>query len=79
MYKSYVKQSKENNEKQRLAQASVIAGLSGIILIFIGSITGIVLGVISMKGKKYKALSKIGIMISILTMLPWILVVLLGQ
>lgn len=79
LYKSYLKESKENNENQRRAKFSVIAGLSGIILIFIGSLAGIILGIVSMKGKKFKTLSKIGIMVSILTMLPWLLVLVLGQ
>lgn len=79
LYKAYLKESKENNETQRLAKISIIAGLSGIILVFIGSIAGIILGIISMKGKKYKVLSKIGIMVSVLTMLPWLLVVVLGE
>jgi len=79
LYKAYLKESTENNENQRLAKLSILTGLSGIILVFIGSIAGIILGIISMKGKKYKALSKIGIMISILTMLPWLLVIVLGQ
>ena len=78
MYKSYTKESKEHNEKQSMAKASILFGLSGLFLVFAGSIVGIVLGFISMRGKKYKALSKIGIIVSILTALPWILVVLLG-
>jgi len=32
-----------------------------------------------MRGKKYKALSKIGIAVSILTALPWLFIVLFGQ
>lgn len=79
LYKSYLKESKESKENQKMARASIIAGLSGIILVFVGSAAGIVLGIISMKGKKYKALSKIGIAVSILTMLPWLLVIVLGQ
>ena len=79
LYKMYLKESKENNENQKMAKAAILFGLSGFIFIFVGSITGIVLGIISMRGKKYKALSKIGIAISILTMLPWLLVVILGQ
>lgn len=78
LYKSHLKESRENYEKQGLAKASIIAGLSGLIFIFAGSIVGIVLGMISMKGKKYRALSKIGIAVSILTMLPWLLVLMLG-
>ena len=79
LYKSYLKESKEHNEKQGMAKAAIIIGLSGIIFVFLGSIIGIILGLISMRGKKYKALSKIAIMISILTALPWLLVVIFGQ
>jgi ABC-type methionine transport system permease subunit len=79
LYKSYLKESKENNEKQGMAKASILVGLSGIIFVFIGSIVGIILAIISMQGKKYKALSKIGLVVSILTALPWILVIILGQ
>ena len=79
MYKSYIKESKDHNEKQTLAKASIIFGLSGVILVFVGSVVGIILGFVSMRGKKYKALSKIGIILSILTALPWIFVVLFGQ
>jgi Na+/proline symporter len=78
LYKSYLQESKEHNESQRLAKLSIIFGLSGLILVFVGSIIGLILGFVGMKGKKHKALFKIGIVISILTMLPWILVILLG-
>ncbi len=61
-----------------MAKASILIGLSGIILAFVGSVIGIILGLISMRGKKHKALSKIGVMVSILTLLPWLLVVTLG-
>ncbi|MCF6185002.1 MAG: hypothetical protein L3J56_10370 [Bacteroidales bacterium] len=77
-YKAYVLESKESNESQKMAKASIIFGLSGIILIFIGSIIGIILGLISMRGKKYKALSIIGIMVSVLTLLPWLMILLFG-
>jgi len=73
LYKSYAKKSKDSNESQKLAKASIIFGLSGIILIFIGSIIGLILGLISMRGKKHKGLSIIGIIISVLTLTPWIL------
>ena len=79
LYKSYVAESKQHNESQKMAKASIIIGLLGIIFVFIGSIIGIVLGLLSMRGKKYKALSKIGIVVSILTMLPWLLVIVLGE
>ena len=52
-YKSYLAESKNHNEKQTMAKASIIFGLSGIIFVFVGSIIGIILALISMKGKKY--------------------------
>ena len=79
LYKNYLKESKEHNEKQGMAKASILIGLSGIIFVFIGSIIGIILGIISMRGKQFKALSRIGIMVSILTMIPWLLVIILGK
>jgi len=79
LYKMYLIESKENNENQKMAKASVIFGLLGFILVFVGSVTGIILGLLSMRGKKYKALSKIGIAVSILTAIPWILIILFGQ
>ena len=79
LYKQYLKESKEHNESQKLAKISILVGLSGIIIVFVGSAIGILLGVLSMRGKKYKALSKIGIVVSVLTALPWILVLVLGQ
>jgi 4-amino-4-deoxy-L-arabinose transferase-like glycosyltransferase len=79
LYKSYARESAASNESQRMAKASIIFGLSGIILIFIGSIVGIILGLISMRGKKHKGLSIIGIIISFLTLLPWLMVLILGQ
>ncbi len=79
LYKAYLKESKEHNESQRMAKWSVVFGLSGIVLIFLGSVIGLVLGIISIRGKKYKALSKLGILLSILTALPWLLVIVLGE
>lgn len=78
LYKSYLNESKENNEKQGLAKTSILFGISGIILVFLGSFIGIALSLIAMRGKKYKALAKIGFVVSILTALPWILVIVLG-
>lgn len=79
LYKMYLSESKEHSENQKMAKASIIFGLLGLILAFVGSIIGIILGIISMRGKKYKALSKIGIVVSILTMLPYLLIIILGQ
>lgn len=78
LYKQYVQESKEHKEKQTLATWSIIIGLSGIILAFVGSIIGIILSILSMRRKKHQALSKIGLTVSILTLLPWLLVVFLG-
>ncbi len=78
LYRSYLRESKKSGESQRMAKWSIFFGLSGIILIGLGSFVGILLGVISMKGNKHKSLSKIGVAVSILTLLPWLLVVLLG-
>jgi len=78
IYKQYVQESKTNNEKQTLATWSIIIGLSGIILAFVGSILGIIMALFSMKGKQHKALSKIGLLISCLTLIPWLLVIFLG-
>lgn len=79
LYRAYLQESRKNDEKQGLAKASIVIGLSGIVLAFAGSLVGIVLGIISMRGKKYRTLSKIGIAVSILTALPWLLVLVLGQ
>lgn len=78
LYKQYVQESKANNEKQTLATWSIIIGLSGIIFAFIGSILGLILSILSMRGKKHKALSKTELPINLLTLLPWLLVVFLG-
>ena len=74
IYKSFSEDSKRDNESQTMAKWSIFFGLSGIILVGIGSIVGLILGLRSMKNKKHKALSNIGIILSILTMLPWIAV-----
>ncbi len=78
LYKSYLKESKESGESQKMAKWSIFFGISGIILVGLGSFIAIILGLISMKGKKHKALSKIGIMLGILTLLPWIMVIVAG-
>jgi len=78
LYKQYVQESKAHKEKQTLATWSIIIGLSGIILAFIGSIIGIILSIYSMKGKRHKTLSKIGFIVSVLTLIPWLLVIFWG-
>jgi uncharacterized membrane protein (Fun14 family) len=77
-YKDYVTTSKEHNESQTMAKLSIVFGLSGLILIGLGSIVGLILGFKSKKGKKHKTLSYIGIFLSILTILPWIAVLVWG-
>ena len=79
LYKAYIRESKESGESQKLAKWSIIFGLSGIVLVGLGSFLAILLGAISMRGKKHKALSKIGIMLGILTLLPWLMVFIGGQ
>lgn len=78
LYKNYKKESKKNDEKQTLATISIVIGLTGIVTFGIGSVLCIILALISMSGKKYKALSKIGVFVSILTMLPWVAVMIFG-
>jgi hypothetical protein len=79
LYKSYIKESKEHNESQTLAKWSIISGLSGIILIFIGSTIGILLAILSIRRNNYNTLAKIGLLISILTALPWLAVLIFGK
>jgi hypothetical protein len=79
LYRSYLKISKDDGESQKLAKWSIFFGISGIILVGLGSLLAIVFGLISMKGKKHKSLSKIGIILGILTFLPWLLVLINGQ
>jgi len=77
-YKQYAIESKESGEKQAMATWSIVLGLAGIITFGITSIIGVVLALISMRGKTHKALSKIGLSVSILMMLPWLAVIIFG-
>ena len=77
-YKDLSNDSKRDNESQTMAKWSIFFGLSGIVLIGIGSIIGLILGFKSKKNIKHKTLSYIGIFLSILTMLPWIAVLVFG-
>ena len=77
-YKQYIIESKEHNEKQALATWSIVLGLAGIITFGVTSIIGMILAFISMRGKTHKALSIIGLSVSILTMLPWVAVIVFG-
>lgn len=78
LFKHYVQQSKASNESQTMAIWAIVAGLMGIITFGITSIVGLILAVISMRGKKFKALSITGLVISVLTMAPWIAVIIFG-
>ncbi|MDA3912218.1 MAG: hypothetical protein PF448_12760 [Bacteroidales bacterium] len=42
-------------------------------------IIGIILGIVSMKGKKLRAPSWIGVILGALTLLPWLAVMIAGQ
>lgn len=79
LYKIYVRESMKSGENQKLAKWSIFFGISGIILVGLGSLLAIILGIISMKGKKHKSLSKIGIILGILSFLPWLMVWMFGQ
>lgn len=78
LYKDYVKESREHNESQRLAKISLVLGLSGIVLVGLGNLAGLIAGVIAVRRQQYKALAKIGILVSILTFVPWLMVMVLG-
>ena len=67
-YKQYVSESEKSNEKQTMATWSIILGLAGIVTLGITSILGAILALVSMRGKKYRALSIIGLSVCILTM-----------
>jgi hypothetical protein len=77
--KQYLRESKESDEKQTMAIWSIAAGLTGIITFGITSIIGLILSLTSMRGRKHKALSVIGLTISLLTMLPWLVVMVFGE
>jgi len=77
-FKQYLKESKESDEKQTLAIWSIVLGLAGIVTLGITSIIGLALALVSMRGKKHKALSIIGLTVSVLTMLPWLAVIVFG-
>jgi len=78
LLKHYVIESKESGEKQTMAIWSIVAGLAGIITLGITSLIGLILSLISMRGKKHKTLSIMGLVVSILTMLPWLAVLVFG-
>jgi|GEM_PF-2795410 len=77
-YKQYVREIRKSNEKQTMATWSIIVGLTGIVTLGITSIIGLILAIMSMRGKTHKALSIIGITVSTLTMLPWLVVIIFG-
>lgn len=79
IYRSYLRESKEHNESQRMAKVAIVLSIFGLFSIGLGSILGILIGFTSMKGKKFKALSKIAVVIGLITLFPWILVAIFGS
>ena len=77
-YKDYISESKKDGESQKMAVVSVILGASGILLFGITSIIGFILGIIVVIRKKNKALGKIGMVVSLLTLMPWLMVIIFG-
>lgn len=77
-YKQYVAECEESNEKQTMATWSVFLGLAGIVTLGVTSIIGVILALASMRGKKHRALSIIGLSICILTIIPWVAVIVFG-
>ena len=77
-YKQYVSDREASNEKQTMAIWSIVIGLTGIVTIGVTSIIGIILAILSMHGKSYRALSIIGLSVSVLTLLPWLSVIVFG-
>jgi uncharacterized membrane protein len=78
LYKQYVRNSKLSGESQKMAKWSVIFGILGLFSFAIGSFIGIILGIASLRKYKSKALSKIGIFVGILTLIPYVLVIVFG-
>lgn len=78
-FKQYLKESKESGEKQTLAVWAIVLGLAGIVTLGITSIIGLILALVSMREKKHKALSIVGLTVSVLTLLPWLAVIVLGE
>lgn len=78
IYRSYLRESKEHNESQRMAKVAIVLSILGLFSIGLGSVLGILLGFISMRGKNFKALSKIAIVLGLITLVPWILVLIFG-
>ncbi len=66
----------KDKEPQRLAFISIILGL--LIIVPFLSILGLLLAIISLVIKKNKRLSKVAVVLNILTMLPWIAVAVFG-
>ena len=73
---SYRKESKNKGESPRLAIVALILGL--LIIIPFASVLGLILALISLSIKKYKLLSKIALIVNLITLLPWIAVLIFG-
>ena len=78
LYKQYVRNSKLSGESLKMAKRSILFGILGLFSFGIGSIIGIILGIVSLRKYTFKALSKIGIFVSILTLIPYVLVIVFG-
>lgn len=74
----WVKDYRRNKpeEPQRLAIASIITGL--IIIIPFLSLVGLVLGLIALFINKNKRLSKVAIVVNLITLLTWLAVLIFG-
>ena len=72
--RDYLKEQK--GESQKLAVISIILGVF-IIVPFLGAI-GLLLAIISFFTRKNKSMSKIAILVNILSILPWLAVLIFG-
>ena len=73
---AYRKESKLEGESQKLAVAAIIIGL--LIFIPFASAAGLLLAIISLSIKKFKSLSKIAIVVNVITLIPWLAVLIFG-
>lgn len=73
--RDYLKEQK--GESQKLAITAIILGVL-IIIPFLGAI-GLILSIISFKIKKNKSLSRVAIIVNIISLLPWLGVLIFGS